>query len=895
MEKSVSSVQGLIEKLCVIHLGDQAIHSDVSTNIVQSSLKLISSLSSNHASSSQIDESSLIVKIKEKLQKQGQEEDAVKLIVLHRRLKQCEKLQNRSCLLHLLFRLSSSRAHDFSSTSCLFQRGLKASSTPIDPSKQGSSGFNNTSNVSEALTNSNFTNPTYHSLNSLHGNGVQLPSKIFPSKIHTSSLMSSDGLFRTHSHLNQTKEKMLKSSSVNSKMHGNSTVLETLSESKLIHQMLFVFQGIETKNIKLSKRERAFCIDNDLNVDKKHKQIAHRLCELGWLHNIIKKYFTARVKDKAFGLVGQAFCAALQQEVSEYYAFLSILQSQLHQSDSGLEAGDSTSPLTLYKLIVWTATPLERLKWVASLVENSPGKRGGSLVSIVHAYMQHGDDGIRTIIHRILKVVSLPIWHIIESWIYEGELHDPFQEFFVAADLAIGVDRLWFDKYHLRHPMIPSFIKSEEAVKIMLVGKTINFLRLVCHDRTALQIKKQVQTALPSHEMKSEDWNKESGFNIDLMNSVDLANDVTSSHLLHILYDRYKLLTHLQALRKFLLLGQGDFIRHLLDLLQEELDKPAKLLYRHNVSGPLEAAIRASNAQYEDPDVLARLDFRLLEINPGDCGWDVFSLDYHVDPPLNTLVTPDVMLVYLRIFIFLWRAKRVEYNLATIWTKSMEHTRKLAPLTSLQGVLHQCHTLASEMVHFVHQLQYYIAFEVLECSWAVFQKKLEEAKNFDSVIQAHKNFLDTLMKRCLLDQPSNHLLRQLRTIFDQIVKFEHMQKDIFKQSTDELHARNYYDKKVKEQAEKGVWGTDTEKENAELSRQRAFRKNIIPAMRARLKICATTYQDMVVQFLVQLSKETDTNLRNLSWRLDFNEHYRNGYKALRLIRPNNIKKYTVSR
>ena len=42
----------------------------------------------------------------------------------------------------------------------------------------------------------------------------------------------------------------------------------------------------------------------------------------------------------------------------------------------------------------------------------------------------------------------------------------------------------------------------------------------------------------------------------------------------------------------------------------------------------------------------------------------------------------------------------------------------------LSGVLHQCHILASEMVHFIHQMQYYITFEVrpltvLPLLWAV--------------------------------------------------------------------------------------------------------------------------------------------------------------------------------
>jgi hypothetical protein len=48
------------------------------------------------------------------------------------------------------------------------------------------------------------------------------------------------------------------------------------------------------------------------------------------------------------------------------------------------------------------------------------------------------------------------------------------------------------------------------------------------------------------------------------------------------------------------------------------------------LAGILETAIRATNTQYEDPDILERLDVRLLDIQPGDNGWDVFSLDYKV-------------------------------------------------------------------------------------------------------------------------------------------------------------------------------------------------------------------------------------------------------------------------
>ena len=42
--------------------------------------------------------------------------------------------------------------------------------------------------------------------------------------------------------------------------------------------------------------------------------------------------------------------------------------------------------------------------------------------------------------------------------------------------------------------MIPSFIKSEQAEKILLVGKSINFLRLVCRDRTPIPINDKAKT-----------------------------------------------------------------------------------------------------------------------------------------------------------------------------------------------------------------------------------------------------------------------------------------------------------------------------------------------------------------------------------------------------------------
>lgn len=55
------------------------------------------------------------------------------------------------------------------------------------------------------------------------------------------------------------------------------------------------------------------------------------------------------------------------------------------------------------------------------------------------------------------------------------------------------------------------------------------------------------------------------------------------------------------------------------------------------------------------------------------------------------------------------RGQHTSRGLCCHWAPSPNDTLSLAEFS---GVLHQCHILASEMVHFIHQMQYYITFEV---------------------------------------------------------------------------------------------------------------------------------------------------------------------------------------
>ncbi|XP_064185940.1 gamma-tubulin complex component 3 isoform X3 [Anguilla rostrata] len=568
-----------------------------------------------------------------------------------------------------------------------------------------------------------------------------------------------------------------------------------IGEATLVRDILYVFQGIDGKFIKMCSQANCYKIDEKVLLSRSLRDTSSRLAELGWLHNKVRKYTDARSLDRAFGLVGQSFCASLHQELKEYYRLLSVLHSQLQvEDDQGLNLG-AESNLTLRRLLVWTYDPKVRLKTLAALVDFCQGRKGGELASAVHAYGKTGDPYMRALVQHILGLVSHPILNFLYRWIYDGELEDTYHEFFVASDPTVKTDRLWHDKYTLRKSMIPSFITMDQANKVLLIGKSINFLHQVCHDRTSpgkiVPASKSMDSPRDAAELFAD---QEGAF----QGKIDAAYFDTSKYLLDVLNRNYLLLEHLQAMRRYLLLGQGDFIRHLMDLLKPELARPATTLYQHNLTGILETAIRATNAQFDSPEILKRLDVRLLEVSPGDTGWDVFSLDYHVDGPIAT---------------------------------------------------------------------------VLECSWDELWNKVQHAQDLDHIIAAHEVFLNTIITRCLLDTNNRSLLNQLRAIFDQIIEFQNAQDTLYRSGLEELQHRLQFEEKKRQRQEEGEWGVTTVQEAKESRHVQEFQETI-PKMRSQLRILTHFYQGMVQQFLVLLMTSSDESLQFLSFRLDFNEHYK---------------------
>ena len=398
----------------------------------------------------------------------------------------------------------------------------------------------------------------------------------------------------------------------------------------------------------------------------------------------------------------------LREELADYYRLLSLLEDQLKSKRTSEDEGMA---MTLHKLSVYTMDPMVKLKLLAVIVKECDKKqiKGGSLLSVVYSHLHHGNKILAGTVRKLLTSMSKPIYSTLVRWILDGTLEDSHGEFFVASDPQVTDEaRLWFDKYSIRKSMIPKFLSLSWVKKILATGKSINFLRCVCDDTTSNITNRDKVINLLEKQCTAANIFEETHDN-KLMEAVQLCYTETSSLVLDTLFKRYKLVDHFSAMRKYLLLGQGDLIRYLMELLDGELSAPASTLYPHNLAGILETAIRATNAQFEDQEILDRLDVRLLPLQPGDTGWDVFSLDYKVTGPISAVFGRTTLTRYLMLFNSLWRAKRMEWILARVWTRQTSLNKVSLPyVPELKSILHTANLLSSEMIHFVHQVCTYI-------------------------------------------------------------------------------------------------------------------------------------------------------------------------------------------
>jgi hypothetical protein len=68
--------------------------------------------------------------------------------------------------------------------------------------------------------------------------------------------------------------------------------------------------------------------------------------------------------------------------------------------------------------------------------------KGGALASAIGAHLRDGDPFVLAFVRRVMRQLCAPLLEQLQRWLSTGELLDPHEEFFVAANLSVPSDRL---------------------------------------------------------------------------------------------------------------------------------------------------------------------------------------------------------------------------------------------------------------------------------------------------------------------------------------------------------------------------------------------------------------------------------------------------------------------
>ncbi|PLW04478.1 hypothetical protein PCANC_28558, partial [Puccinia coronata f. sp. avenae] len=335
-----------------------------------------------------------------------------------------------------------------------------------------------------------------------------------------------------------------------------------LEEHLLLKDMIYLLQGIDGRYVYFKTNYHNTGHDQEQDQEQEQEQdesweeggigfhepntaqritppmrdLILKLTELGWLYKKIQAF--TNHPDNNLGTVQQAFTFALKEELGTYYRAIAIIESHLsnNTNNNNNNNNNNTGLMTSKALLLHLNPTVLRLRMSAALISATKGMHGGQMISVLHSYTDHGDPVVHLFTCNLLEKVSVPWFATLVSWMWDGLLVDPLDEFFIANarnlpnlssssssssshhhqnnnhnppdfDNGLPADawNVWQTKFSFRKHMVPSFISEGFARKIFSTGKSLNFIRHSCGDYEWHQTRSRIYKASRKESLHYKD------------------------------------------------------------------------------------------------------------------------------------------------------------------------------------------------------------------------------------------------------------------------------------------------------------------------------------------------------------------------------------------------------
>ncbi|XP_028054406.1 gamma-tubulin complex component 2-like isoform X1 [Camellia sinensis] len=534
----------------------------------------------------------------------------------------------------------------------------------------------------------------------------------------------------------------------------------SIQELLVIDDLLSSLVGIEGRYTSIKRvqgKDNNFTFKVDASMDLALQESAKRLFPLCESYLLINQFVESRSQFKT-GLVNHAFAAALRALLLDYQAMVAQLEHQFR-----------LGRLSIQGLWFYSQPMMGPMQALSIVIKKASADNfvGSAVLNLLQsqAKAMAGDHAVRLLLEKMTQSASSAYLGILERWVYEGVIDDPYGEFFIAENKSLRKESLtqdygakyWRQRYSLKDD-IPSFL-ANAAGTILTTGKYLNVMRECGH---SVQVPVSENIKLMSF-----------GTNHHYLECIKAAYEFASGELLNLIKEKYDLMGKLRSIKHYLLLDQGDFLVHFMDIARDELLKKPDEISVEKLQSLLDLALRTTAAAadpcHEDltccverSSLIKRLcTLKDLEINQTVCdtsdleepvsitGLETFSLSYKVHWPLSLVISRKALTKYQLIFRFLFHCKHVDRQLCGAW----QVHQGVRSLNTRGTAISRSSLLCRSMLKFINSLLHYLTFEVLEPNWHVMHNRLQTAKSIDEVIQYHDFFLEKCLRECLLLSP----------------------------------------------------------------------------------------------------------------------------------------------
>lgn len=433
----------------------------------------------------------------------------------------------------------------------------------------------------------------------------------------------------------------------------------------------------------------------------------------------------------------QSLRSALRRQLTQYHCLIASLRQR------------TDPPLTVGELTVAFNRILPKLWAMHHILMETESVKGGELASKLQQLIHQGSHRLELLLSDIYIEAISPLLHMTVSSITQGEVSDPFNEFFITSNPKVeeSSDIYWTSKHSLSTSMLPqSVLHRHVAEDILLITKNICFIKYCCRAKQWRMHPSIVQEA------------GRASFDT-IPRVVQQALEHSNAAVLRLIREEFKVDEVFKMINAFLLVGYGDFFELLIQKVEPILSKLSPSIQVSLVREQVESALVevAPYAKHLDVDRFSSLHCEVIK-DEGKIGWDAFVLTMPLNSPLNNLFDASTMKVYRRLFRMMFKVKVAEVSLKNAWRQSVALDRLIGGLQGVRAeevrawreVAADAHLLGLQLNHFVMNLWSYLVSEVSTVAWDLLNKALSRCKSFDDMRVAHNTYLAYLTQRSLL-------------------------------------------------------------------------------------------------------------------------------------------------